>query len=99
MRCRLVETFTFDLGVRYASCERSFTRKAKLHLEIRFEDGGVQSATIDAEVALPNQRPEKFMVARGGGNKRTTGTIYMDLSALSNHVELGPMAVYAGHEN
>lgn len=72
--------------------------KAQLHLEVRFEDGGVQSTSIEVEVGLPDKSPEKFMVNREGVGDRTTGTIYMDLSAMSNQSDLFPIAVYSGHE-
>jgi hypothetical protein len=71
--------------------------KAELQLGVFFADGGAQSATVVAEVTLPDEKPEKFLVNRGGGSDRMKGTIYMDLSAMSNHINLEPMAVYSEH--
>ncbi|HUN83915.1 MAG TPA: hypothetical protein VMU48_06025 [Terracidiphilus sp.] len=68
--------------------------KAEMQLEVLFADGGAQSATIEAEVTLPDKKPERFLVERGGGN-RTVGTIYMDLSRGSNQINLGPTAVFS----
>jgi len=86
-------------GTAYIEVVPETVGKAHLRLEVCFEDGGAQSATVDADVILPDEKPVKFLVERGGGGgDRTTGTIYMDLSAMSNHINLGPMAVYSEGE-
>jgi hypothetical protein len=69
--------------------------KAKLHLDVRFEDGAVQAEVLEIETVLSDDRPEKFLVARGGAG-RTFGTIYLGISGGSNHLVLGPMAVFPG---
>jgi hypothetical protein len=69
--------------------------KAELYIGVFFSDGGVQSARVVAEVALPNEKPDKFLVNRGGDDSETTGTVYLDLSAQSNHINLNPKAVYS----
>ena len=70
--------------------------KAKLHFEVRFEDGAVQAEVLETETVLPDEKPAKFLIARGAGPGRTSGTIYLDLSPMSNHATLGPMAIYQG---
>jgi hypothetical protein len=68
--------------------------KAKLHFEVRFEDGAVQAEVLEIETVLPEDRPKEFLVERGGGTRRTSGTLYLGLSGLSNHATVGPMAIY-----
>lgn len=69
--------------------------KAELQLEVLFADGGVQSVTVAADITLPDEKPEKFLVNRGGDDSGTTGTVYLDLSVGSNHINLNPKAVYS----
>jgi len=70
--------------------------KAKLHFAVDFVDGAVQSEFLETETVLPDDKPEKFLVERGGGGSRTVGTIYLGISGVSYHIFLGPMAVYGG---
>ena len=86
-------------GTAYVSIVPERIGKAKLHIDVWFEDGVAQTAVTDTEVVFPDHRPEKFLVVRGGGFSQTQGTVYMDLSELSNHSGLGPMAVYPGNEH
>ena len=72
--------------------------KATLHLEVRFSDGGMEGVFSDVDVTVPDEKPEKFLVARGADDSETHGTLDLDLAATSNHINFGPMAVYSEHE-
>jgi len=69
--------------------------KAELWLGVYFEDGGAQSARVGVDVALPDEKPEKFLVASGSDDGETRGLIYLDLSSISDHIRLGPEAIYS----
>lgn len=66
----------------------------KLHLQIGvdFDDGYIDSATLDtAEVVLPDRKPEKLYVDVG-----FRGTLYLDLTGKAKWSMVDAMALYAG---
>jgi hypothetical protein len=69
--------------------------KIELRIIIVFEDGGIASKRVNAKVVLPERKPEKLIVAEGGGdNTRNAGRIFLDISATDHRTGIIPMAYY-----
>lgn len=79
-------------GSTYVEVTPHKTGKVTITLAANFEDGGMDDIRVDAEVVLPDRKPDRFYVVSFGGFDGV-GTIYMN---LKGHDMLFPRAVYAG---
>jgi hypothetical protein len=85
-------------GTAYVNFTPEGLGKVNFAVTIYFEDGYIETERLDAEVILPERKPESIYAMTGVGNESSVGpgTIYMDLSGRSHSRELDFKALYKG---
>lgn len=88
-------TYNAD-GDAYVTIEPDKVGKVRLNVLIDLDSGERDAERKETEVILPDQLPDKFMIAQGGSyTKEDVGSVYLDLSTFTKAL-LGPRALYKG---
>jgi hypothetical protein len=73
--------------------------KLEISASVDFEDGKYDTEFIDAEVILPDRKPDRlFIIPSGGDVSDKQGTIYLGLSGSGNHIRLYAKAIYKNED-